>query len=124
MYYYKARWYDAHLGRFSQPDSMVPDPGNPLDWDRYASTLDNNPEKYVDDSGNIPDFDLLSLSEQFSGIGSKVDSYLGWRSALRFVDPIDAVLQECEVQSQCSGEEFDSQVLPVVNSGFYDAAEQ
>ena len=25
---YNARWYDAGLGRFTQPDSIVPDPGN------------------------------------------------------------------------------------------------
>ena len=32
LYYYKARWYDPHLGRFSQPDSIVPgivEGGNP-----------------------------------------------------------------------------------------------
>ncbi len=53
LYYFKARWYDPHLGRFSQPDSMVPNPGNPLDWDRYAYAR-NNPEKYVDPDGHFP----------------------------------------------------------------------
>jgi RHS repeat-associated protein len=53
LYYYKARWYDPHLGRFSQPDSMVPDAGNPLDWDRYAYVR-NNPAVYTDLSGHKP----------------------------------------------------------------------
>jgi RHS repeat-associated protein len=25
LYYYNARYYDPHLGRFIQPDSLVPD---------------------------------------------------------------------------------------------------
>ena len=51
LYYYKARWYDPHLGRFSQPDSIVPDPGNPLDWDRYAYAR-NNPIRFYDPTGH------------------------------------------------------------------------
>ena len=61
LYYYKARWYDPHLGRFSQPDSMVPDSGNPLDWDRYAYVR-NNPQKYVDPNGHNPLLFLLALA--------------------------------------------------------------
>jgi RHS repeat-associated protein len=50
LYYYKARWYDPALGRFVQADPIVPDPYNPLDWDRYAYVR-SNPLKYVDPSG-------------------------------------------------------------------------
>ncbi len=38
------------LGRFVQADTLVPQPGNPLAWDRYAYVL-NNPLRYTDPSG-------------------------------------------------------------------------
>jgi len=51
LYFYNARWYDPALGRFIQPDTIVPDPGNPMDWDRYAYVR-NNPVNYTDPSGH------------------------------------------------------------------------
>jgi RHS repeat-associated protein len=54
LYFYNARWYDPSLGRFTQPDSLIPQPGSPLAWDRYAYTL-NNPVNYTDPTGNMPD---------------------------------------------------------------------
>src|SRR5574340_1504510 len=51
LYFYNARWYDPSLGRFIQPDSLVPNPGNPMDWDRYAY-VKNNPKEYNDPTGH------------------------------------------------------------------------
>ncbi|MBX3000483.1 MAG: RHS repeat-associated core domain-containing protein [Caldilineaceae bacterium] len=53
LYYYGARWYDAALGRFTQADTIVPNPGNPQDLNRY-SYVRNNPLKYTDPSGHCP----------------------------------------------------------------------
>ncbi|MEW5871180.1 MAG: RHS repeat-associated core domain-containing protein, partial [Chloroflexota bacterium] len=53
LYYYGARWYDSYLNRWTQPDSIVPDSGNVLDWDRY-SYVRNNPVIYQDQDGHIP----------------------------------------------------------------------
>ncbi|MHA1567722.1 MAG: RHS repeat-associated core domain-containing protein [Alphaproteobacteria bacterium] len=36
LYDYKARWYDPQLGRFIQPDTIVPDPGDPQSLNRYS----------------------------------------------------------------------------------------
>ncbi len=36
LYYYGARYYDPVLGQFVQPDTMVPNPGNPQDLNRSA----------------------------------------------------------------------------------------
>ena len=37
LMYYNARWYDSSLGRFISPDTIIPDPLNPVSWDRYLS---------------------------------------------------------------------------------------
>jgi RHS repeat-associated protein len=52
--YYKARWYDNSLGRFAQPDSIIPEAGDPRAWDRY-SYVKNNPIMYNDPSGHCID---------------------------------------------------------------------
>ncbi len=42
LYFYNARYYDAALGRFTQPDTIVPNPGNPQSLNRYAY-VNNSP---------------------------------------------------------------------------------
>jgi RHS repeat-associated protein len=46
LYFYNARWYDSYLNRWLQPDSIVPDPYNILDYDRYSYAR-NNPVRYL-----------------------------------------------------------------------------
>jgi RHS repeat-associated protein len=53
LMFYQSRWYDPYLNHFSQPDSIVPDPGNSQDWDRYSYAR-NNPIRYNDPSGHEP----------------------------------------------------------------------
>ena len=50
IYDYGARWYDPNLGRFLQPDSIVPNPGDPQSLNRY-SYVRNNPVSRVDPTG-------------------------------------------------------------------------
>jgi RHS repeat-associated protein len=52
LYDYKARWYGPQLGRFIQPDTIVPDPGDPQSLNRYTYGL-NNPVKFTDPTGHI-----------------------------------------------------------------------
>ncbi len=51
LYYYGARYYDPELGRFIQPDTIIPDLGNPQSYNRYTYAL-NNPLRYIDPSGH------------------------------------------------------------------------
>jgi RHS repeat-associated protein len=53
LYFYNARWYDPALGHFLSPDTVVPNPGNALDYHRYAYVR-FNPLKYTDPSGHCP----------------------------------------------------------------------
>jgi RHS repeat-associated protein len=52
LYYYGARYYDPELGRFTQADTIVPDPGDGQSLNRY-SYANNNPLKYTDPSGHV-----------------------------------------------------------------------
>jgi RHS repeat-associated protein len=51
LYDYQARYYSPLLGHFVSPDSIVPDPTNPIELNRYAYTA-GNPLKYTDPSGH------------------------------------------------------------------------
>ena len=53
-----ARRYDPALGLFISADTIIPDPGNPLDLNRY-SYVRFNPLKYVDPSGHDPEFPMI-----------------------------------------------------------------
>ena len=52
LMYYNARYYDPALGRFTSADTLIPEPGNPQSWDRYAY-VENNPLRYTDPSGHF-----------------------------------------------------------------------
>jgi RHS repeat-associated protein len=49
---YDARFYSPTLGRFLQPDTVVPEPGNPQALNRYSYTF-NNPVIHIDPSGHF-----------------------------------------------------------------------
>lgn len=51
LYDYNARYYSAVLGRFVSADSIVPEPGNPQDLNRFLYVR-NNPLLYIDPSGH------------------------------------------------------------------------
>ncbi len=50
LYFYQARYYDANLGRFIQPDPIVSDPNDPQAFNRYSYVV-NNPVLYIDPTG-------------------------------------------------------------------------
>ncbi|MCI0552167.1 MAG: RHS repeat-associated core domain-containing protein [Anaerolineae bacterium] len=51
IYHYQSRFYSPKLGRFLSADSLVPNPYNPQDFNRF-SYVRNNPVRYVDPSGH------------------------------------------------------------------------
>jgi len=51
LYWYRSRWFDGELAHFIQADSLIPDPGDPLAWDRY-SYVGNNPINRIDPTGH------------------------------------------------------------------------
>jgi RHS repeat-associated protein len=51
LIYFNARWYDPYLNRWVQPDSIVPEPGNPQALNRYSYVY-NSPLNFTDPSGH------------------------------------------------------------------------
>ena len=49
--YYNARYYDPALGTFVSPDTLVPDPGMVIDYNRFLYVR-GNPLGYTDPSGH------------------------------------------------------------------------
>ena len=50
LYFYNARYYDAQIGRFISADTIIPNPTNPQDFNRYTYVR-NNPLRYTDPTG-------------------------------------------------------------------------
>ncbi len=53
LYDDNVRYYDPALGRFIQPDTIIPDLANPQSLNRYAYVY-NNPLRYTDPGGHCP----------------------------------------------------------------------
>ena len=64
LVHYGARIYDPALGRFAQADTIIPQPGNPMAWDRFAYTL-NNPVKYVDPTGHFTGYACKHMADGY-----------------------------------------------------------
>ena len=61
LYYYGARWYDAALGRWVQPDTVIPEQTQGVQaWDRYAYSS-GNPVKYIDPTGHSISLPLVNI---------------------------------------------------------------
>ena len=68
LYFYGARWYDRSLGRFISPDTIIPQPENPMAWDRYAF-VNNNPLRYTDPTGHFAWLPVLTIGGALIGAG-------------------------------------------------------
>lgn len=73
LYFYEARYYDATLGRFISADTLVPNPGNPQDFNRYTYG-NNNPILFNDPTGR---FGIKSITNAFKKATRKLKNTLG-----------------------------------------------
>jgi RHS repeat-associated protein len=98
LYFYNARWYDPALGHFLSPDTVVPEPGNALDYHRYAYVR-FNPLKYTDPSGH---YSVEELMQHFGvdsfealmalfGEGGPYAGNSGWYDILRAAQDGDRI---------------------------------
>jgi RHS repeat-associated protein len=95
LYDYDARFYDPQIGTFIQPDSVVPDPGNPIAWNRFAYVY-NNPVNNVDPSGHFVEpidtlwdaVDLYSDLRDCLGDSDSMACYMAAGSAVALALPL------------------------------------
>ena len=71
---YKARFYSPSLGRFIQPDTIIPVMVNPQSWNRYSYVI-NNPIKLNDPSGHKCAGDDAGCMPGEGGTGPKKPGY-------------------------------------------------
>jgi RHS repeat-associated protein len=80
LYDYGARAYHPGIGRFIQPDAVVPDPASSQALNRYAYVT-NNPLRYTDPTGRFPFLPIL-LGAAFGAFASHVQGGNPWVGAL------------------------------------------
>ena len=78
LYFYRARWYDPALGRFIQPDTVLPEPGDPQQLNRFSYTR-NNPVLYRDPGGHRL---IAGYTEEGPGWGPRVNIVRGGDNAM------------------------------------------
>ena len=90
LYFYNARWYDPYLNRWIQPDTIIPNPNNTLDWDRYSYTK-NNPIRYNDPTGHWIEsaFDIASIAYDVYDISK---NGLNWGTGLALAADIGSLI--------------------------------
>ena len=83
LLYYGARYYDPLIGRFTQPDTIVPQPGNPQSLNRYTYAL-GNPLKFTDPTGHCAEAGLTPIpcTPIVQQLGQWVAQAWQWISAL------------------------------------------
>jgi RHS repeat-associated protein len=64
LYYYGARWYDSALGRWNQPDTVLPQNQGTQAWDRMVY-VNNNPIVYDDPTGQCVDDNCSPMNPPF-----------------------------------------------------------
>lgn len=109
--YYDSRYYDPHLQRFVQPDTMLPDVYDPQQLNRYSYAR-NNPLKYTDPTGNsISLVGLLGTALRWIAGTSAGRAVVKTVASLPFVNSaVQAVAKNSNVQQAVQ------KVQPVVNA--------
>ncbi|MCE7980173.1 MAG: RHS repeat-associated core domain-containing protein [Caldilinea sp. CFX5] len=118
LYYYGARWYDPALGRFIQPDTIVPNPGDVQSFDRYAY-VNNNPLKYTDPTGHYSPEELMEhfgceniecVLGQFKA-GGDYDGLWGWFTILTQAQDGDQIYAHSIDQALDGRTQLDDELL-------------
>ncbi len=91
LYYYGARYYDATLARFISADTIVPNPRDPQDLNRY-SYVRNNPLLYIDPTGHglLGDIGLGGLEDFFDSTFGRI---IGWAVCPVCMQYVDSATQ-------------------------------
>jgi len=98
LMHYGARYYHGGLGRFVSADTIVPEAGNPQDFNRYAYVR-NNPLRYTDPTGFLTEDQIMSYFDvqkweevvAFFERGGALEGKWGWLETLRIAELGDTI---------------------------------
>jgi hypothetical protein len=76
--YFNARYMSPYLNRWLQPDSIVPEPGNPQDLNRYAYGR-NNPLRFIDPSGHFSEEAVQAYLRSYYGEDQWEKVFNAWK---------------------------------------------
>ena len=76
----------SYITQMTQPDSIVPDPYNPLDWNRYSYAR-YNPVLYTDPTGHFTDEAIQNYLQSTYG-DSWEDIWKGWLKDKAWMDTL------------------------------------
>lgn len=132
LYFYNARYYDPALGRFTQADTIVPEPVNLQSLNRFSYVL-NNPLKYIDPSGycgvdadgNITEMDAECTLDQFNAMSwaSRI-AWLKWFSGIagNYFDNVIGIIEYFQDDSTFNNSDWakysDAGVLLAIQDGW------
>lgn len=106
--YYGARYYDATLGRFTQADTIVPNPMDPQSLNRY-SYVRNNPVNLIDPTGHedcAPEDDWCWQNRWFEAHGQCwSDAKQDWSKSC------EPAFQDKDILQEVLGEEGGLQIV-------------
>jgi RHS repeat-associated protein len=78
LYFYNARYYSPYLNRWLQPDTIVPEPSNPQDLNRYAYGR-NNPLRFIDPSGHFSEEAVQAYLRSYYGEDQWEKVFNAWK---------------------------------------------
>ncbi len=110
LYYFNARYLDPQLGRFTQPDTIVPEPGNPQALNRY-SYVNNRPTVLIDPTGHVAHPNCQGSGAAIADCG--VDDWYGYEDY--------AIRKQLRELGQREGDKVARALLDVVSALFEPA---
>jgi hypothetical protein len=125
---------DPSLHRFTQPDTIIPEAGNPQAWNRYAYAF-NNPILYNDPSGHCPFCIAVAVILFFTVFNCTADSTyhetspeedavsaLTWGLVSFGAEPLDWLYTAAQCASgNCDPTAFAIAAMPGFNNASYNA---
>ena len=140
LLFYNARWYDPISGRFTQADTLVPEPYNSQSYDRFAYVY-NNPVMNIDPSGHCAvgkDGHILQKDGKIAKTDCTVDDFynLTWEQRSEWmklfvaehglgnwfddiIAAIDVMMNDRELSDPTGATYYmDAAVLQAINNGW------
>jgi RHS repeat-associated protein len=99
LIYMNARYYLPSAGRFISADTIVPDPTNPQQFNRYTYVL-NNPIRYTDPTGHLSEdeikkyFGFSTMQQMIDAYGQAITDAL-WNTEFTWGDVLFYSCEEC-----------------------------